>query len=73
MAVFSLNNVEQDLSSLTIEELLDLEEKIMKVMRKKVKSHNNEDWKRDFLKISVWNHLDNTTEVKVDKWNIETF
>ncbi len=56
-----------------IEELLDFEEKIMKVMRKKVKTHKKEDWKKDFFEISVWNHLDDTTEVKVDKWNIETF
>ena len=34
MAAFSLNDVERDLSRLTVEELLDLEEKIMKVVKK---------------------------------------
>ena len=73
MGVLSLNNVEKDLSHLTVEELLELEEKIMKVVKKKVKNQKNEDWERDFLEISVWNHLDDGAEVKVDKWEIETF
>ena len=73
MGAFSLNDVEKDLSHLTIEELIDLEEKIMKIVKKKVKNQKNEDWKRDFLEISVWNHLDDASEVKVDRWKIETF
>ena len=73
MGVLSLNNVEKDLSHLTVEELLELEEKIMKVVKKKVRNQKNEDWERDFLEISVWNHLDDVAEVKVDKWEIETF
>ena len=73
MRVLSLNNIEKDLSHLTVEELLELEEKIMKVVKKKVKNQKNEDWERDFLEISVWNHLDDVAEVKVDKWEIETF
>ncbi len=73
MGVLSLNNIEKDLSHLTVEELLELEEKIMKVVKKKVKNQKNEDWERDFLEISVWNHLDDVAEVKVDKWEIETF
>ncbi len=73
MTVFSLNDVEKDLSHLTIEELLDLEEKIMKVVKKKVKNQKKEDWKKDFLEISAWNHLDDASEVKVDRWRIETF
>ncbi len=73
MTVFSLNDVEKNLSHLTIEELLDLEEKIMKILKKKVKNQKKDDWKRDFLEISTWNHLNDTSEVKVDRWRIETF
>ena len=73
MSSFSLKGIEKDLSHLTIEELLDLEEKIMKVLKKKVKNQKKDDWKRDFLEISVWNHLNDTSGVKVDKWKIETF
>ncbi|GAB6888523.1 hypothetical protein JCM13304A_20220 [Desulfothermus okinawensis JCM 13304] len=74
MAKFLLNNdVEKKLSDLTIEELLDLEEKIMKIMKKKIKDQKSEDWRKDFLEISMWSHLDDTSEVKVDKWKIETF
>ena len=73
MAVFSLNEIEKDLSHLTIEELLELEEKIMKVVKEKIKNQKKEDWKKDFLEISVWKHLNDTSEVKIDKWKIETF
>ena len=45
----------------------------MKVLKKKVKNQKKDDWKRDFLEISVWNHLNDTSGVKVDKWKIETF
>ncbi len=73
MAVFSLNDVEKNLSHLSIEELLDLEEKIMKILKKKVRKRKKEDWKKDFLEISVWSHLDEAPVIKVDKWEIETF
>ena len=69
----SLNNIEQRLSNLTIEELLELEEKIVKILKKKIKEKRSEDWKKDFLSISVWDHLENTFEVRIDKWKIETF
>jgi len=68
-----LNNIEQRLSNLTIEELLELEEKIVKILKKKIKEKRSEDWKKDFLSISVWDHLENEVEVKIDKWKIETF
>jgi len=73
MFKLSLNNIEEKLSRLTIEELLELEEKIMKIIKKKIKEKKSEDWKRDFLSISVWDHLGNELEVKIDKWKIETF
>ena len=73
MIELSLNNIEQKLSKLTIEELLELEEKILKTIKKKIKEEKPEDWKRDFLSISVWDHLENKFEVKIDKWKIETF
>ncbi len=68
-----LNNIEEKLSGLTIEELLELEEKIVKTIKKKLKEKKSEDWKKDFLSISVWNHLENRFEIKIDKWKIETF
>jgi len=69
----SLNNIEEKLSGLSIEELLELEEKIMKTIKKKIKEQKSEDWKKDFLSISVWDHLENKFEVRIDKWKIETF
>lgn len=65
--------IEEKLSSMTIEELLDLEEKIMKIMKKKIKEEKSEDWRKDFLDISAWTHLNDRSEVRVDKWQIETF
>ena len=73
MAELLLHEVEKNLSDLTIEELLDLEEKIMRIMRKKIKYQEAKDWQKDFLEISTWSHLDNIKEVKVDKWKIDTF
>ena len=73
MFELSLNNIEQKLSRLTIEELLELEEKIIRIIRKKIKEKKAGDWKKDFLNISVWDHLENEFEVRVDKWKIETF
>ena len=73
MLELSLNNIEEKLSGLSIEELLELEEKIMKTIKKKIKEQKSEDWKKDFLSISVWDHLENEFEVRIDKWKIETF
>ncbi|WP_038056413.1 hypothetical protein [Thermodesulfobacterium hydrogeniphilum] len=72
MLGLSLNNIEQRLSNLTIEELLELEEKIVKILKKKIKEKRSEDWKKDFLSISVWDHLENEVEVRIDKLKIET-
>lgn len=71
-----LGEIEKRLLDLEVEELMDLEEKIAKVMRDKVKDRKqgeNRDWRKDFLEISTWEHLDNESEVIVDKWKIETF
>ncbi len=73
MLELSLNDIEKKLSRLSIEELLELEEKIMKIIKKKIKEQKSEDWKKDFLSISVWDHLENKFEIKIDKWKIETF
>ena len=51
MFELSLNNIEQKLSRLTIEELLELEEKIMRIIRKKIKEKKSGDWKKDFLDV----------------------
>ena len=73
MLGLSLDNIEEKLSGLSIEELLELEEKIMKTIKKKIKEQKSEDWKKDFLSISVWDHLENKFEVRIDKWKIEIF
>ena len=63
----------KDLENMSIEELLEIEEKIMKILKVKIKYEKNNDWRKDFLDISVWSHLDKESNVKVDKWKIETF
>ena len=73
MSAVLLNDVDKKLSDLTIEELINLEEKIVKLVKKKIKNQRTEDWQKDFLEISTWSHLDNTSQVKVDRWKIETF
>ncbi len=73
MAAVSLRDVEKELSCLSMEELINLEEKILKVLRRKIKDQKKQDWKKDFLEISTWDHLNNGSDVKLDKWTIETF
>ncbi len=59
-------DLRQFFEKLSINELLELEEFILHVIRKKIKSENGEqsgskeqgDWRKDFLSISVWSHLD---------------
>ncbi len=63
----------KDLENMSVEELLEIEEKIMKILKVKIKYEKNNDWRKDFLDISVWSHLDKESNVKVDKWKIETF
>ncbi len=53
MFELSLNNIEEKLSELTIEELLEFEEKILKIIKKKIKEKNLKIGKKDFLSISV--------------------
>ncbi len=73
MKLVSLNNIEEKLPYLSIEELIALEEKIMKAIREKTKNKKDDNWKKDFLEISTWDHLQNTSGGKIDKWTIETF
>jgi hypothetical protein len=71
-----LNNIyeiEKILHNLSVEQLMELEEKIVSVIKMKIKSGKGEDWRKDFLTISQWSHLNDENEVKVDKWTIETF
>ncbi len=71
-----LNDIEKKLSNLNIEELLELEEIIVKLIKKKLKqkeSKSNEDWKKDFLSISIWDHLTSEGMPKINKWKIKTF
>jgi len=68
-----LNDIEKKLSNLDIEKLLELEEIIVKLIKKKLKeSKSDEDWKKDFLSISMWDHLTGEGIPKVNKWKIET-
>ncbi len=72
-------DIRQFVEKLSIKELLELEELILRVIKKKIESENGgrlsqkeqDGWKEDFLNISVWSHLDNTNEVKVSAWKIE--
>ncbi len=64
---------EKTLSEMSMEQLLELEEIIMRVMKRKLKSRKIDNWRNDFLKISTWSHLKGDKEVKVDKWEIEKF
>ncbi len=61
---------EKTLSEMSIEQLLELEEIIMKVVKRKIKG-KKDNWRNDFAKVSAWTHLKGNTEVKVDKWKIE--
>ncbi len=68
MPELSLNNIEEELSKLTIEELLELEEKIIRAIKQKTKAKKLEDWRDDFLSISAWEHLkDDEPRVKINK------
>ncbi len=73
MKLISLDKMEKELPYLSIEELAALEEKISKEIKKKVKNKTDDNWKKDFLEISTWDHLQNISEGKIDKWTIETF
>jgi len=66
-------NIKQKLVDFSIDELIELEEAILKVLKRKIKRKNAADWKKDFLKISEWTHLNDANQVKVDRWKIETF
>ncbi len=65
--------IEKELLNLSIDQLLELEEKIVKIMKQKIKNQKAGNWKKDFLEISEWSHLNDDNEVKVDKWTIEIF
>jgi len=65
--------IEKELLKLSLEELLEVEEIIMKIVKQKIRTQKRDEWKKDFLEISEWSHLKDKNEVKVDKWTIETF
>ena len=64
--------IEKELLDLPVEELLEVEQIIMKIVRQKIRALKRDEWKKDFLEISEWTHLKDN-EVKVDKWTIERF
>ncbi len=65
--------IEKELLKLSLEELLEVEEIIMKIVKQKIRTQKRDEWKKDFLEISEWSHLKDKNKVKVDKWTIETF
>lgn len=73
MKLVSLDKMEKNLQYLSIEELTALEEKIMKEIKRKIKNKKDDTWKKDFLEISTWEHLQDSSESKISKWTIETF
>ncbi len=73
-SIFTKNQkIEKELLNLSIEQLLEIEEIILKLIKQKLKNQTNDDWKKDFLEVSEWSHLNENGQVKVDKWTIETF
>ena len=64
--------IEKELLNLPVEELLEVEQIIMKIVRQKIRAQKRDEWKKDFLEISEWTHFKDN-EVKVDKWTIEKF
>jgi siroheme synthase (precorrin-2 oxidase/ferrochelatase) len=73
MTQIILNDVEQKLSKMTVDELTELERKIKKIMTKKDKRKKANEWEKDFLSISTWKHLDNSSEVHISNWKIKTY
>ncbi len=73
MAKPVLTNLEEELSKLSIEELLELENIILRTIKAKSSEPESDQWKKDFLKISTWRHLNKNSEIRVDKWKIETY
>ncbi len=66
--------IEEILTQLPLEELLQIQRILVRVVEGKLKEKGKEaGWKEDFLHISQWSHLDDEPPVKVNAWKIETF
>jgi len=73
MSDVKLGDIKKTLSYLSLDELLELEVTLKQIIQFKTRNQNTDEWKKDFLRISEWNHLDKHEEVKVTKWKIKTF
>ncbi len=63
----------KQLADLSFDELMALEDAIASVLRKKRADTGMGDWQKDFLSISTWTHLDESTLPEIGPWPIETF
>jgi len=66
-------NLKKQLAKLSVDELLALEDAIASLLQGKRTKETGANWQEDFLSISTWTHLDESTLPKLDKWTIETF
>ncbi|HHO56305.1 MAG TPA: hypothetical protein ENK21_07930 [Trueperaceae bacterium] len=67
------NNIKENLHNFSVDELLDLEEAIVAVLKDKIKNKQFDSWQEAFLSVSEWKHLKDDEQIRVDGWNIETF
>jgi len=73
MDKISIVNIEETFDNLSIEELLELEEKLIKIIKKRIKQNQTDNWKEAFSNISVWDHLEDDKLPEINRWNIEEF
>jgi len=59
------SDIKQKLHSFSIDELLDLEEAIVAVLKDKTKTKQFDSWQEAFLSVSEWKHLKYATQSKL--------
>jgi len=65
--------IEKICKDLTLNELLEVEEIVLQILKEKMKANKESDWKNDFLEISTWSHIDKNGEIKISSWEINAF
>ena len=62
------------LEKLSVGQLLDLEETIIEILRRKAGRTRGRDWRSELRAISEWSHLSPTRSVvRTLNWKIETY
>jgi len=67
------SEIKEKLYDFSVNELLDLEEAIVAVLKDKMKTKQFDSWQEAFLSVSEWTHMTDNEQIRVDGWNIETF